>query len=1612
MKAVLSDFSEAIKLIEDNKWDDFIKYAIDERNNAIITQILANSKYENLLIQQMTKEQLLEYLGNVKNSTNIMKRISKIADSDSKFTEVAKQLVLNPYKAQYTNTLSYSISSLPIDMIKTIISSRVTNSEIKDVATLGSIIKIHLDGKHNFKLIQERDSNDVKKISIEITRKSVLNAFLDHLSDVLDYIQTLNNKSSLIRSLLSFPIENISNCINKRIMDDEMKAKLTKIFIDFPVHKVFPELPAKLINFGDIDSQNQLERMISKFSSIIKQPTLYQLFKKAVDAKHPDFIKYISQNLFKSEVYIYIRALNSQDGVFDKLFEFAIQQSVEDFIQTGESKSFNYVCGVIFNHTKMYLKYDEIVKFINEVCKRVIELKESLLTNTNKYPSFCLQIIKVLLNPNDRKISNFVNSEFKTPFELLDKDIRNSIVVGAIKHPTDDKKFSDFISSHECTYLFGLICKLNSIFDIHLVLSESKKSSIDKYSMMNGKLPVYPNPIPCKMSIVEVFLQMSNFWLSDSDKLVREGYLCYQLLAKKFVNESLKSDDKEFKEIAALVYQRFLTYLFGLRDAKNLQFRADLFSDAAIYPPFISLINEIDPEYPINLCKTNINNAPTLVKMQILQRLLMSSHYENSKIDAVYGKISNQILQMLMESPLNKFDINGNFNVNWPEIFDYDWKELEKKFLNASNIDVPDYCNVLINDDVVDFHMLIPDVELEKFKTNFTPNYFVYYEIVQKLYQFVITKKYVKKKIDETTEMFMNFQEFLIKNSSKILSETITLDLLPANSEYNYYSIKLYYHPAFFPMINELHKDYVLDFKCIDYLFNFDFKEGKLNDDVKFEGFPFTISFDKNISQNNLDAKYQKEQEIKRKIYDDFKSHQKSFNQITNKSASLEKNLKNIMKNDKITFVIEKNTNKLEKEKTQQIYFVPRQVLQVIKAFDKCDSELFVKSAKCLMTFQSNEILIRYGKFNENCSFFTSILNLLLVEITGKNVSLDLSKEGLGFSELLDICNSIAQICSWNLGDLPNLELLQLLNLQTCHQRFRTNANSVFQSILMSNNIQNIIKCFQCHLFSELFFESTTSLSDVYKNIVEYILKNKETTDIQIIKDEYLAKLAIVALDMEFPKCDKYLTPYLQFISERSLICKRSAVANAIYYTKLCRMYDYEIPNFDDILRKSFTKFEDEMTIFYCLLINYDKTLEIMNKKSVFAPLSVMSCRPEYYLNNSSFRKIEIGKENTDLYSKIIDEFLLKGLLSHTPHIVELIVSLLSFIELSNDHMKQIISNYVDEGLKNINVAENKEEFIKFATIFVSKHFKEYENCFKSFEETLSKIKQYSLRAIKEESSKIKMNKKYVPEQSQKIKNIYNTISNVLEEIFIKFENKSEMKSTSEFCRQILQPLTDSKPFGNLRSFNELLSKVKLFGDVNFEKCCTENQDQLKYLILCLQNNNDVGTIDYKVVSNIFEILKAEFNEEHTLLLSKLPNEYKYNKFYCNLFKKSLSENIPDVDDEKLAEILSDLGDLLLSDETEEMTNLINNEEQDYQVQAREALSNYMPPGNLCQQSYQQCPPMQQQIPMHQPINQSYLRMQRARSNMKQELRNDREPVENAGEEEKIEHGQMFKLFL
>lgn len=1615
IKAKDSDYLHEI--VQKKDWTSLIELA--SSRNAYIGLILEffRSDESKAALKDMTEEQILSLIDTapVEVSNNVLKRMESFCDTDSKFSDIAVKLMKGIYIHGGDLEPSSIVKCLPLNILRIILDSRVPNSEFHFGRSLQEYF-MHIlstlspDSKKNFsyKNLKERDCLNGVYIYINremgtfpIGRREVFKEVINSLKDCFVFLQTstaFDKKIEYMRDVLINPyirliVRGLQDSVLDYKNDKEIIELLQSVFNEHYTSKYFLSFAQEPIlqnngNRGILESSNVFEDC-----KVISPNYYYKVFKKAVEENKENFIDKITRAFFTNCMIMhFVRDLN--DGIYDKLFNATIDMTVRELIERKQSDNFFRCCNLLSyqqmtTFSNFYSpKLDECFLFIKSVISKIFEKEKTLNVDVTAYPEICCYLLNqlnennnVLPIPRDpnididyymRKCSQFSH----TALNFLDAEMRNKLVLGVIRHPTDNTKFSHIITSNNPTTLVNFICQLHSVQDIKLILPEAKRYSIDKFGFREGKSAANPKE-NCKMNLVEIFLQTLRFWENNDKSLFQDGYYSYFQFVKKILRESILSKDVELKKNAIDVYYRFCELVSLVKNAKYINIRIKVASITFLDPLAVIVGSELDKSFVENFVSKYIQpfNAQSYqsILTQVISRSHLSMNYYDdeeeidNEIDEIFKKIrideqmataTRLLLSCIKQNPVKNFNIFYNSGIQ-EDFFTSEnrIKNFIKKKFELMNPKILDVCNPLKTEYPLDISYNNPSLYPVPLRE---PQYKISHLVFLELCRFIqdefkeYSPKMFKSNLTKSLIKIQNLVNDISNGGYDIFNYNFSLDMPKIDTQRNFYidqtrnNFNVLYSKPFFEFLNEVNKnecsiyndesyEIVKNASIARFLNEEDYLQQKNKPPPKFNGFPIFIIFQSHrYSDNIFNTKsfYENVKNFKLQTYRNTNNLNQDLIKTIERTYNNTKYLDNEPYDD--VFKVDTTTHRSHElsESAKTPYYrknVHTCFITIMDALNKCKADSFANEYDSIEYLQNFTSIKDYGSKSSSYSMLTELFDLLINDFvsTKTNLSKMYKNRIASYNDVYRFMVSVSQLCSPNIGNLSNLQKLCGLNERTIAQKVPNKNIALFDAIFKNGNIEQILLCMNSPLFllnSNDFYHYLLHQSGLVecKKIINTLI-NEVSSGKQIL-DDFLVSLAACSIHprfVGFPAPQSTLE-YLKKITNRSIYAKRAACANAVYYSIMAHLAGEKIPLKEilDIIESAHSKSPDEITAFFCILISENASIRKMSSIPALSDLMIDDALPRHYIIQQG-PELNIPKEIGDLYYKCIEKIILSGLKSKKSHIYELTVTVLNEINVGPE-IHQIISPFIEKGLKEIEPSDDNEAFLTYATSFTMKN-PEFANCFDSYCEALSKIQKHSF-AILKANTHLNKDSPY-PEPFKKLENSYSTIINTIEKPFIEFKEENEMVSVSQFSRKLLNVLRKKRPAVAQDVFLRLESYASIFGDQLVEDMVhlykqDKKEEALSKFIIIVTHHEEIVIGLPKSVTQIYQHLKSSFTAKHSVELSRnLDDSQSKLRFsmqraseLADLISPDVLSHMPDektiegLNEDELVEILSNLG--------------------------------------------------------------------------------------------------------
>ena len=1568
------------------------------------------------VLKDMTEEQILTLIDTapVCVSNNILNRMESLCDADSKFTDIAVKLMKGVFTHGGDLLLSSVVKCLPLNILRIIIDSRIPRTEFHFGSSLQEFI-MHIistmsqDSKSNFsyKNLKERDCvNGVYTYIQEefstfpLGRREVFKELINATRESFTYVENNNNLDYKLPFIHDMIIDPFLRLINRGLQnsvydyknDSEIINLLKSIFDDFYHSKYFLSCAQRPILQNNGNNGILIQSYILEDCKVISPNYYYKVFKAAVEGNKDNFIDQITRVFFNNcQIMHYIRALN--DGIYDKLFNASIDMTVREIIERKRSDNFDICCTYLnyrFSNSfiNSYLpKFDECLTFVKTVISKLFDKSKTLNVDVTAYPEICCYLLNTL-NGNEIPLPIPRNPDIDTTFsiqrfnmhshpvlELLEPDMRNNIVLGVIRHPTDTTKFSHIITSNNPTTLVNFICNLRSVQDIKLVLPESKRNTVDKYGFREGRSAGNPKE-SCKMNLVEIFLHTLKFWENNDKSLFKDGYACYYQFVRKILSESIVTKDVELKKHAINVYYRFCELVSLMKNAKYVNIRTQIASSTFLTPFAVIVGSEIEKDFVESFINKYIQPFNAQSYQSILSEVISHSHLEMNynvdeealdneadslfktiRIDEQMAKATSLLLNCIKQNPVK------NFKVYYTEGIAEDFFTSEKRILNnlkkkfeIMNPRILDVCNPLKTEYPLDMSYNNPSLYSVSLRE---PQYKISYLVFLELCRFIqdefkdYSPKMFKSNLTKTCIRIQNLIKDLSNGNYDAFRFVFYLDpptLDTMRDRYNSQSqirLNVLYSKPYFHFLNELSHnensiynsesyEIIKNAHIAQFLNEEDYLQQKNKPPPKFNGFDISIQFRNHRNSDNIfnTKEYQESvKQFKLNVYQNTNSLHQELIRTIERSFNNSKLLDDKPFDD--IFKVDTTTHRSRdlSESARTHYYrknVHQCFVDIIDALNKSKADEFANEFDSVDRLSTFSQINGYGSSQASYTMLTELIDLLINDFVSNKPNLTKLYQNriATFADVYRFICIVTQVASPNIGKLSNLEKLCGMNERTVAQKVTNRDHELFQYIFRNGNIEQILLCMNAPLFSinaQSFYSYLLGEAGLLhcKEIINSLINEVSNNGKQILDDFHvaLASCVIHPRFVGFPAPQASLD-YLKKITNRSIYAKRAACANAVYYAIMCHTAHEKIPLKDiiEIIESAHKKSPDEITAFFCLLISEIASLRKMKSLPALSDLMVDDARPNHFIINLGIR-LNLPKEIGELYYNCIEKIILSGLKSKKSHIYELTVTVLNEINVGPE-IHQIISPFIEKGLKEIQPSDDNEAFLTYATSFTMKN-PEFKGCFDSYCEALSKIQKHSF-AILKANTHLNKDSPY-PEPFKKLENSYQTIINTIEKPFDIFKEENEMIPGSQFCRKLLPVLQKNRPAVACDVYLRLESYASLFGDPLVEDMVhlykQDKKEESLSKFLAIVTHHDELTINLpQSIRSIYHHLNSAFTTKHSIELAKnledsegkLPVSMQRAYKLAEMISPDVLAHMPDEksieNEDELVEILSSLG--------------------------------------------------------------------------------------------------------
>ena len=633
-------------LLKQNKVELLEESFKDPLKNQAMGKLLQYKEYRENLFKDTDKNTLIKILESPITRSFAYNYLINSAEKNENIQELALEILKNPGKYPWSLKDQFGfISLLSKDILKTILSSRIpSDSQLFSNTKDTDRIFLYMDKKFHFSNMQPNSSvqkytfgkeffqrDDFLNLIVEVTQE--IGNFLiekDNAKRYASCIDTLLNKE-LFDYLYTFTTEKKA----KEIKEKSFKGfNFAKIFKKSIIDMYFGNIPLLYMTqeecfstFTDIlleDLQKQKRSKIAKLVNIFlsslgrsneKKTSLLLFSLKCIPIESPESEK--------AKIW---------NGFVEKCAEIAADQ----FINSDYSPLFTRVLQDIYiekndsyDNGRLYFSYDESMLIINKVISEVLNLKEKLKNeNFESYNKHVCILLIYLLTATEERFPNdsifdrvYMNvlDTWRTPFEFLPQDLRDKLIIEAIRHPQNESQFAPWITSRLSNVLLGMFIKFSSVSCMKLLLPENRRDAADKYGFMDYSItypPLYSDSkkksstVTEKMSLFEIFLHKSKWIESKNSKFFQSGFNSYKYFMEKILFEGYKTKDKTLQEYAISVYKRLCRLLLSETMQIHTRYQLTTVTAVVINPLALQIGYSLDENFPHYVCDNFIKHIP------------------------------------------------------------------------------------------------------------------------------------------------------------------------------------------------------------------------------------------------------------------------------------------------------------------------------------------------------------------------------------------------------------------------------------------------------------------------------------------------------------------------------------------------------------------------------------------------------------------------------------------------------------------------------------------------------------------------------------------------------------------------------------------------------------------------------------------------------------------------------------------------------------------------------------------------------------------------------------------------------------------------------------------
>ena len=1319
------------ELIDNNKWENVIQFALDEKSTHLFSNWL-NSKENDCKISKLVQ--------NIPNDFISLLIINFPATIVPYLIKNYKQSYSNIAKNLLNNEMRGNLILLPlldIKFLKSIFENIVPEKAMEEF-NIYLYIKFIENNPYHYKSIPLKNLRSkqnilaIKNIIEEICsaydkRDDILKLIKETVEEMCEYMSTLDNASVLpILSRVSL----ITNCFKEKD-----KHLITKEALKFNYAKTFPNSMYSIFIEGKVSQNSFIEGMDKKLvyeeyfvPTVIDEINNKENCQKTLKMTAENMLiikeRYTQKNILTLKSFSKIK-----DHPLNKAWDFMVKylksSIINELISSGKSVNFSKICmNMNFNNkitlNEVSLSYDDSMDIIISSIISIYGKKEEIVANeVEKYTSIMLYIMNMLVSTYNNE--NKGESLFRSVFTFLDDNIRELLIRECIFDPIDEKKYAQWTYNFLSIEKLKIIIRANNITNIPKYLPKYK---CDKFGFVeNSEVYISNNKtLKGRISAFELHLFESKFWESQSSQIYSDGFTTY----KKFVSllqRIVIEGDKALLDDAYNVNERYNYLLMIKGNDINEKMRLNLLYQSFSSPLAFVVGQEKNKKYYEEICeKINqisqiIQSNSTNVPYQVVISLIENCYCEELKsLDVVeMDNYINKVLEICYENALN--ELNYNFDENYlttplKELCTNDYKNLVKQYKNIIDGISFKYNSQIIPSNDFPEEIVIPPEAFENSEKIMKTPEMTFGRTLPIAINFFMNKIKKMKKINNKSKYYTflkNLHTYLVKKLKeakkciKIFIELNPGDITMLSKEFfKYYDI--YASPSVSKIIEKFDKrvQYLCDTKenieNINQILNLEFgsslnlnnEENNNEKEIKFSMEIKTLETNK-IKSINKFAQIKTKSFEKDKIITSYKTNIRSLNQAIeqiNKIKGL--NIKKVELPD-IDYIYQKEKNFFDFEeefnnKFFDIVFSAEYNPNLLKKNINSLSSLVDIIADC----KNN---IKY------CDKISAVISAILMNTDCiklcKNLNKLIENNNIKKINIIQIIPQIEEICSWTKEVIERKDKSGKL-LETMEKFIKIILNSFDYNSKEQTDI--LIKVLSSYAFSK----ETGDLKIIKDNEKLISFLKDKILNVKNINDNIIASFGkLVLSNVPISKED---SSFILSLSQKKLspFVSRQIIAMIAYQMKCQQLYHIKPQNADILyqsLKNIYSQNEDILIPFISQLIDFETAKKAISSSTLFFNSNQLIDG----IIRMPFGKLQFprNKEWENIFDNIIIDIICRALNSNKAHISELAVNILSSVSLTNLNITEKIVPFISNLINNYNNKTTHRILIAFTTNFV-----------------------------------------------------------------------------------------------------------------------------------------------------------------------------------------------------------------------------------------------------------------------------------------------------------------------